>query len=101
MAHTTQDTQNDLERAIEAAREYAKRGGMVVLEPVAGGFHANDCGADVYVTVAVCDAASPAEPTRQQRRRAARSGWRHDHIALRILTEDRALLRHARAVSPD
>ena len=104
MASKTQEKQNDLARAIDAARAYAERGGMVVLEPVPEGFHANDCGVDVYVTVAVRRSGSgavPVEPTQRQRARAARAGWRHDHIALHILSDDRALLRHNRAVCPD
>lgn len=104
MAGKTQEKQKDLARAIEAAKAYAERGGMVVLEPVPDGFHANDCGVDVYVTVAVHErgkGALPVQPTQKQRRRAARAGWRHDHIALLILSGDRALLRHNRAVCPD
>lgn len=103
MAGKTQEKQKDLERAIDAAKAYAERVGMVVLEPVPDGFHANDCGVDVYVTVAVRRRGDtpPVEPTQRQRMRAARAGWRHDHIALLILSDDRALLRHNRAVCPD
>lgn len=102
MAGKTQEKQNDLERAIDAAKAYAERGGMVVLEPVPDGFHANDCGVDVYVTVAVRRSSRDRiEPTQRQRTRAARAGWRHDHIALHIISDDRALLRHHRAVCPD
>ena len=99
MAGKTQEKRNDLARAIDAAKAYAERGGMVVLEPIPGGFHANDAGRDVYVTVAVgrVSSVSVSEPTAAQRRRAARAGWRLDRIELRLLSEDRALLRHMRA----
>jgi|LSQX01.2.fsa_nt_gb hypothetical protein len=98
MASKTQKQEN-LERAIDAAKAYAERGGMVVLEPIPGGFHANDAGMDVYVTVAVGRVSSVpmSEPTAAERRRAARAGWRLDRIELRLLSEDRALLRHMRA----
>lgn len=98
MAGTTNKREN-LERAIDAAKAYAERVGMVVLEPVAGGFHAYDGGADVYVTVAIgrTSSAAMSQPTAAQRRYAARAGWRLDRIELRLLSEDRALLRHMRA----
>ena len=98
MASKTQKKES-LERATDAAKAYAERVGMVVLEPIAGGFHASDRGADVYVTVTVGSASSAPTslPTAAQRRRAARAGWRLDRIELRLLSEDRALLRHMRA----
>jgi len=92
-------TKENRRRALDAAKAYAERTGMVVLQPVPDGFHAYDDGTDVYVTVAVRGASSApmSPPAAAQRRRAARAGWRLDRIELRLLSEDRALLRHMRA----
>ena len=98
-------TKEHRRRALDAAKAYAERSGMCVLEPVPGGFHASDRGEDVYVAVRFrASQSAPAmfwSATAAQRRRARRARWRLDVICLRLFSPDRALLRHMRACATE
>ncbi|MDO9557252.1 MAG: hypothetical protein Q7J82_06695 [Coriobacteriia bacterium] len=86
------------ERATAAAIAYAGRVGMALCEPVPGGFHAVDGERDVFVVVTARKSTGEAAVTLTARRHAQREERRLDHIIVRVLSADRALLRHHRDV---